>query len=88
MSETRRQLKTAHGIIRYPAYIPVTFGTKYPLDRLIQPYLHRLSQAVMVSLHYSRQMKQRPNLPLLVDSGGFAPSFKERALWKNKASAY
>ena len=23
MSETRRQLKTAHGIIRYPTYVPV-----------------------------------------------------------------
>jgi tRNA-guanine family transglycosylase len=77
MSETRCQLKTAHGIIRYPAYIPVTtFGTKYPLDGLIQPYLRRLSQAVMVSLYYARQMKQRPNLPLLVDSGGFAALFQ------------
>jgi tRNA-guanine family transglycosylase len=43
---------------------------------LIQPYFHRLSQAVMVSLHYARQMKQRPNLPLLVDSGGFAALFQ------------
>ena len=73
MSETRRQLKTAHGIIRYPTYVPVsTFGSKYPLDGLIQPYLPRLSQAVMVSLHYARQTKQRPALPLLIDSGGFA----------------
>jgi tRNA-guanine family transglycosylase len=77
MSESRRHLKTAHGVIRYPAYIPVTtFGKKYPLDALIQPYLPRLSQAVMVSYHYARQMKQRPRLPLLVDSGGFASLFE------------
>lgn len=77
MCKTRRHLKTAHGIIRYPAYIPVTtFGKKYPLDGLIQPYLPRLSQAVMVSLHYARQMKQRPGLPLLIDSGGFAALFE------------
>jgi tRNA-guanine family transglycosylase len=77
MSETRRYLKTAHGLLRYPAYIPVTtFGKKYPLDALIQPYLPRLSQAVMVSYHYARQMKQRPRLPLLIDSGGFATLFE------------
>jgi tRNA-guanine family transglycosylase len=77
MSVTQRQLKTASGVIRYPAYIPVTtFGKKYPLDALIQPYLPRLSQAVMVSYHYARQMKQRPRLPLLIDSGGFAALFE------------
>lgn len=77
MSVTQRYLKTASGVIRYPAYIPVTtFGKKYPLDALIQPYLPRLSQAVMVSYHYARQMKQRPRLPLLIDSGGFAALFE------------
>jgi tRNA-guanine family transglycosylase len=76
MTEARRHLKTAHGVVRYPAYIPVTtFGKKYPLDALIQPYLPRLSQAVMVSYHYAQQMKQRPRLPLLIDSGGFAALF-------------
>jgi helicase len=70
-------LNTPSGIIRFPAYIPVTtFGGKYPLDALIQPYFPRLSQAVMVSHHYARQMKERPRLPLMIDSGGFAALFE------------
>lgn len=72
-----RTLTTPSGTIRFPAYVPVTtFGGKYPLDALIQPYLPRLSQAVMVSYYYARQMKQRPRLPLMVDSGGFAMLFE------------
>ena len=44
-----KALETPSGTIRFPAYIPVTtFGEKYPLDRLIQPYLPRLAPAVMV----------------------------------------
>lgn len=75
MSE--RFLETASGRICFPAYIPVTtFGDKYPLDALIQPYLPRLSQAVMVSYHYAKQMSKRPRLPLLIDSGGFATLFE------------
>lgn len=71
-----RSLQTDHGQIKFPAYIPVTtFGEKYPLDELIQPYLPRLCQAVMVSYHYAKQMKKRPRIPLLVDSGGFAALF-------------
>jgi tRNA-guanine family transglycosylase len=77
LAQNHRHIKTAHGVIQYPAYIPVTtLGKKYPLDGLIQPYLPRLSQAVMVSYHYARQMKQRPRLPLLIDSGGFAALFE------------
>lgn len=53
-----------------------TFGEKYPLDDLVRPYLPRLAQAVMVSFHYARQMKDRPSLPLFVDSGGFASLFQ------------
>ena len=69
-------LNTAHGPIRFPAYVPVTtFGEKYPLDDLVRPYLPRLAQAAMVSFHYARQMKERPSLPLLIDSGGFASLF-------------
>ena len=49
-----------------------TFGDKYPLDRLIQPYLPRLAQGVMVSYYYARQMTAPPRLPILIDSGGFA----------------
>ena len=74
---TPRQLITPSGTIQFPSYIPVTtFGGKYPLDALIQPYLPRLSQAVMVSYYYAKQMKHRPRIPLMVDSGGFAMLFE------------
>lgn len=71
------QLNTVHGLIRFPAYVPVTtFGEKYPLDELIRPYLPRLAPAAMVSFHYARQIQERPSLPLLIDSGGFASLFQ------------
>ena len=77
LSNSVRSLKTPSGTLHFPAYVPVTtFGGKYPLDALIQPYLPRLSQAVMVSYYYAKQMKQRPPLPLMVDSGGFAMLFE------------
>jgi queuine/archaeosine tRNA-ribosyltransferase len=70
-------LDTAHGPISLPAYVPVTtFGRKYPLDDLVRPYLPRLAPAAMVSFHYARQMTERPPLPLLIDSGGFASLFQ------------
>jgi tRNA-guanine family transglycosylase len=75
--ETPMWLRTAHGSIRLPAYVPVTtFGDKYPLDDLVRPYLPRLAPAVMVSFHYAKQMKERPSLPLFLDSGGFASLFQ------------
>lgn len=57
--------------------MPVTtFGDKYPLDDLVRPYLPRMASAVMVSYHYARQMKEGAvQLPLMVDSGGFASLF-------------
>lgn len=77
-SRAPAQIKTAHGCVPFPAYVPVTtFGDKYPLDDLVRPYLRRLAPAVMVSLHYARQMKERPNLPLMIDSGGFASLYKD-----------
>jgi tRNA-guanine family transglycosylase len=77
LADTSRFLETPSGRIDFPAYIPVTtFGDRYPLDRLIQPYLPRLAKAVMVSHHYAKQMKQRPRLPVLIDSGGFAALFE------------
>jgi tRNA-guanine family transglycosylase len=77
LADTTRSLATPSGRIEFPAYIPVTtFGDRYPLDRLIQPYLPRLAKAVMVSHHYARQMRQRPRLPVLIDSGGFAALFE------------
>ena len=83
---TSRNLQTRRGMIRFPAYIPVTtFGDKYPLDKLIQPYLPRLASAVMVSYYYAKKMEKRPRLPLLVDSGGFVSLFKgSRVKTKNK----
>jgi tRNA-guanine family transglycosylase len=77
IASSKRVLETPSGPIPLPAYIPVTtFGQKYPLDGLIRPYLPRLAKAVMVSLHYAKQMEQRPRLPLLIDSGGFAALFE------------
>lgn len=77
MKPASRTLATRNGSIPFPAYVPVTtFGGKYPLDDLVRPYLPRLASAVMVSFHYARQMKKDTlNLPLLVDSGGFASLF-------------
>jgi len=76
-------LETSHGRISFPAYIPVTtFGAKYPLDELIRPYLPRLASALMVSYHYAKQMKVRPDLPLLIDSGGFASLFQGARICK------
>jgi helicase len=75
---TIRKLETRHGTITFPTFMPVTtFGGKYPLDDLVRPYLRRFAQCVMVSYHYAKQMKahERPNLPLFIDSGGFASLF-------------
>jgi helicase len=77
-----RVLKMRRGAeVRFPAYLPVTtFGEKYPLDRLVRPYLPRLAQAAMVSLPYARQIgdvDEEAPLPLWVDSGGFASLLKE-----------
>jgi tRNA-guanine family transglycosylase len=72
-----RQLVTRRGVIKFPAYIPVTtFGQKYPLDDLIRPYLPRLASAVMVSRHYAKEMKTPFRLPVMIDSGGFAALFE------------
>jgi tRNA-guanine family transglycosylase len=80
-----RTLHTPSGDIQFPAYIPVTtFGKKYPLDGLIQPYLPRLAQAVMVSHYYAKQMTRRPSLPLMIDSGGFAAIFEGSRILKKK----
>lgn len=77
VTASQTHLNTAHGPISLPAYVPVTtFGTKYPLDDLVRPYLPRLAPAAMVSFHYARQMTDRPSLPLLIDSGGFASLFQ------------
>jgi len=74
----QRSLETRKGTITFPAYVPVTtFGSRYPLDNLIRPYLPRLAQAVMVSYFYARQMGNQapPRIPMWIDSGGYASLF-------------
>ena len=85
MKNQPRMLQTRAGTIHFPAYIPVTtFGNKYPLDNLIRPYLPRLSQAMMVSFHYARQINEAARLPLFVDSGGFASLFESSSVSAKK----
>lgn len=74
-------LNTRRGKLRLPAFFPVTtFGEKYPLDRLIRPYLPRLCQGVLVSHHYATHLEkhpeEHPGVPLFIDSGGFALLFE------------
>ena len=69
-------LNTAHGTLHFPTFMPVTtFGDKYPLDKMVQPYLKRMSQCLMVSHYYAQEMKKRPPMPIFIDSGGFAGLF-------------
>lgn len=72
-----KNLRTKHGTITFPTFMPVTtFGNKYPLDKLVQPYLKRTSSCLMVSHYYAQEMKTRPNMPIFIDSGGFAGLFE------------
>ncbi len=69
-------VETRRGSVRLPAYMPVTtYGNDYPLDLVLQPFLPRFAEMVMVNQHYAKQMKRQPKLPLFVDSGGFAALF-------------
>ncbi len=78
MTAELTNLETRAGNLQFPTYIPVTtFGKKYPLDGLLRPYLPRLASALMVSFHYAKQMTEKPSLPTLIDSGGFASLFKD-----------
>ena len=80
-----RVLQTRGGTITLPTYIPVTtFGSKYPLDNLIRPYLPRLASAAMVSWHYAQQLDRRLSMPLFVDSGGFASLFEKNKIVTRK----
>jgi tRNA-guanine family transglycosylase len=81
------QLSTPRGTISFPNFSPVTtFGDKYPLDKLLAPFLPKLSQSIMVSHYYAQLMepRERPNCPLLVDSGGFAALFSNTKIRKKK----
>lgn len=82
-----RSLVTRRGNVRLPSFFPVTtFGSKYPLDRLIRPYLPRLCQAMLVSYHYAAHLDEnpgdRPEIPLFIDSGGFALLFEGATMSK------
>jgi len=78
MSSVPRILQTRRGPIRLPVFVPVTtFGDRYPLDRLIRPYLPRLAHAMLVSYPFAKGVKpEEIRLPLFVDSGGFASLFE------------
>ncbi len=72
-----KTLHTPHGDITFPAFFPVTtFGDKHPLDGLVRPYLKRTSQCLMLSHYYAQKMKKRPEMPIFIDSGGFAGLFE------------
>jgi tRNA-guanine family transglycosylase len=69
-------LKTSKGNIQYPCFLPVTtFGNRFPLDTMVRPYINRLSPVIMVSHFYAQEMIPL-NLPIFIDSGGFASLFK------------
>ena len=72
-----RTLQTTKGIIEFPVYMPVTTYGKYPIDDLIRPYLPRFTQCIMVSHYYAQAMKTPPDIPLFIDSGGFASLFAD-----------
>jgi tRNA-guanine family transglycosylase len=74
--EMSRQLKTSKGIIELPVYMPVTTYGRFPIDDLIRPYLPRFTQCIMVSHYYAQAMKSPPDIPLFIDSGGFASIFE------------
>ena len=89
MSSAPRVLHTDRGDIPFPAYVPVTtFGQKYPLDDLIRPYLPRLARAVMVSFHYAQQMEEKPSVPVMIDSGGFAALFEDSEVFVKRGLGY
>ena len=67
---------TSGGTLAFPAFVPVTtFGGKFPLDTLLQPYLAQMCSAVMVSHYYAQKMKKSPSAITFIDSGGFASLF-------------
>ena len=53
-------------------FIPV-LTYRYPLDHLLRPYIEQLFDAALISVPelWARGERPLPNLPLLIDSGGF-----------------
>lgn len=81
-------ITTKHGTIHLPAFMPVTtFGDQYPLDKMVRPYLKRMSDCLMVSHYYAQQMKKRPDMPLFIDSGGFASLFESAEIEEHEEYA-
>lgn len=90
-NENVQVLDTRRGVLQLPSFFPVTtFGDKYPLDRLIRPYLQRLCQGVLVSHHYATHLDENPNehpgVPLFIDSGGFALLFNGSSVTKENGT--
>jgi len=52
-------------------FIPA-LSPRFPLDRLLSPYVQRLCTHVLISVPEWRRAPVAPQLPLLLDSGGFA----------------
>ena len=76
MEPVMKILNTPMGDIPLPCFIPVTtFGNRFPLDAMVQPYINRLSPVMMVSHFYAQEMEYQ-HLPIFIDSGGFASLFK------------
>lgn len=79
---------TSGGTLPFPAFLPVTtFGGKFPLDTLLEPYLAQMCPAVMVSHYYAQKMKKSPAAITFVDSGGFASMF-QGAKWEDLGDRY
>ena len=66
------ELTTRSGIVRLPAFVPVTTFGRFPLDDLIRPFLPRLAPSVLVSAEGLDGPVAPLGVPLWVDSGGFA----------------
>lgn len=83
-----RILATPRGPIALPAVFPVTTcGDTFPIDRLVRPYLARLAPAILMSYHYAQDLRrdhsQRPDAPLIIDSGGFGLLAMPGATWSS-----
>lgn len=74
-------IRTRRGEVRLPAYMPVTtWGGEYPTDELTRPFMGRFADMLMVSLQFARSIDREPDLPLFIDSGGFAALFRDSIL--------
>ncbi len=85
-------METRKGTLTFPAYIPTAaFGEQFHLNKLIMPYLPRLSNALMVNVRCVEEMAaERPlyaalgSLICLVDSGAYALLANKKNRWESK----